>query len=370
MTIKPFLYAIMLLNLLVLVSCNFSEPIKLGYVATLSGRYSDIGLSGKNGVILAIEEANASGGVKGRQIDLVALDDKNSSEIAQQANQELIRKNPAVIIGHITSAMSVAGVNAVNGTDTLLISPTTRTTKLVNIDDNFFSIMAPLDSATLLQARHVRSLGLKKIAAVYDTENLDYTEDWVTQFERNFSGYSGTSVSRWKLQSSDRAAFSSIISQIVAQNPDGILIAAGAIDAALLCQLIRKSSSVPVFLASWAMTKDFINHGGTAAEGVYFSNPVDDEDSFPAYREFRRRYENRFGGQPDFVASYAYETTQVVLSALNRQDDSGKLKKSSLQGMSWFGLWGTASFNQFGDAVRENYIIKVVNGSFQKVDFQ
>ncbi|WP_094606437.1 hypothetical protein SPSIL_049820 [Sporomusa silvacetica DSM 10669] len=41
MTIKPFLYAILLLNLLVLVSCNFSQPIKLGYVATLSGRYTE-----------------------------------------------------------------------------------------------------------------------------------------------------------------------------------------------------------------------------------------------------------------------------------------------------------------------------------------
>jgi|GEM_PF-6092796 len=66
----------MLLVGLLTVSCAPDEPIKLGFVGGLSGRVADLGISGRDGATLAIEQKNAAGGIRGRKIKLIAVDDK------------------------------------------------------------------------------------------------------------------------------------------------------------------------------------------------------------------------------------------------------------------------------------------------------
>ena len=76
-------------------------PVKLGFVGGLTGKLSDMGTAVRNGVILAVEEANKEGGINGRQIVLITRDDKNDPEIALAVDRELINEGVVAIIGHI-----------------------------------------------------------------------------------------------------------------------------------------------------------------------------------------------------------------------------------------------------------------------------
>lgn len=52
--------------LLSLAACSPQEPIRLGFVGGLSGRVADLGIDGRDGVLLAVEMRNKSGGLKKR----------------------------------------------------------------------------------------------------------------------------------------------------------------------------------------------------------------------------------------------------------------------------------------------------------------
>ena len=59
-----------------MTSCSEEPPLKIGFVGGLTGRVADLGVAGRDAVILAIEEKNRSGGIAGRKVELVVRDDR------------------------------------------------------------------------------------------------------------------------------------------------------------------------------------------------------------------------------------------------------------------------------------------------------
>ena len=47
-----------------LTACSKDEPVRIGFVGGLTGRVADLGIAGRNGALLAVEERNAAGGIK------------------------------------------------------------------------------------------------------------------------------------------------------------------------------------------------------------------------------------------------------------------------------------------------------------------
>lgn len=82
-----------------------ADPIKVGVLQPLSGGLENLGQQGVQGTQLAIEEANAAGGVLGRQFELVIADDKTDPKTAVERTRELIQRDKVVgIFGPVTSA--------------------------------------------------------------------------------------------------------------------------------------------------------------------------------------------------------------------------------------------------------------------------
>ncbi len=82
-----------------------ADSIKVGVLQPLSGGLENLGQLGVQGTQLAIEEANASGGVLGRQFELVIADDKTDPKTAVERCRELIQRDKVVaIFGPVTSA--------------------------------------------------------------------------------------------------------------------------------------------------------------------------------------------------------------------------------------------------------------------------
>ena len=84
------------------------EPIKIGLVSTKSGAYSAMGVHVINGVKFAVEEANAKGGVDGRKIMLAEGDDESTPDAGRRVAEKLAREGHNLIIGPITSSISLA----------------------------------------------------------------------------------------------------------------------------------------------------------------------------------------------------------------------------------------------------------------------
>jgi branched-chain amino acid transport system substrate-binding protein len=100
----------------------------------LSGAYADLGIKGRDGVLLAVEKINAADGIAGRPIKLLARDDMGTPEGARVADKELIDAGTVAIIGHMTCRQTIAAMEIIKKAGVMLISPTISIEKLAVIE--------------------------------------------------------------------------------------------------------------------------------------------------------------------------------------------------------------------------------------------
>ncbi len=353
------------------IGCEKDEgPIKVGFVGGLTGRLSDLGTAGRDGVILAVEEINGKGGIHGRPIELITKDDKQNPKEALRVDQELLDDGVVAIIGHMTSTMSMAAIPLANNEKILMISPTTSTIKVSGIDDYFIRMLPPNNAETDHLARYAsKVLGLKKMAAVYDLSNRDYTEGFFNNFKKEFQRLGGEINTVLTITSGKDTDFVKSAESLLGAGPEGILIVTGARDAAMMSQRIRmKHSKILIFSCGWAMTEDLLHDGGPAVEGLVFSQLFDRESHDPAYMAFKKKFEERFGKTPNFAAALGYEAALVLFKALSENADPRELKTTILRQQTIMGLQGNFKMDKYGDPQRARLLMTVKNGEFKALE--
>lgn len=163
------------------------QPVQIGFIAGLTGKYADLGIDCRRGVELAIRKMNRDGGVAGRQIFLESRDDSQDKEQASIAVQALLQMKPEVIIGHATSSMTMATLPLVNASSTLLFSPTSSTVLLQDIDDNFLRTCSVSTVSARAMARYlIREKRVRRAGIIYDLGNEAYTKPWFESFRSAF----------------------------------------------------------------------------------------------------------------------------------------------------------------------------------------
>ena len=352
-----------------MISCSEQKPIKIGFVGGLSGRVADLGIGGRDGALLAVEHWNQNGGVNGRAVQLLVRDDQQDAETARKIVNQLLGEGVVAIIGHMTSSMSVTTVPLINATQIPMISPTTTTTALEGLDDYFFRVISSTTSYADKNARYqYETLGHRRIAAVLDTSNRAYTESWINGFEKSFESLGGEPVIKTEFRSSPEVDLAAVAREVLSSQPDGILILANSLDAALLCQQVRKlDSEVGLSTSEWAATERLVELGGRAVEGILISQFFDRDDLSSRYQEFKRAYIERYTREPGFAGVAAYDAVHATLSALARQSNGG-LKQAILSQATFEGVQGAIKMDQFGDSVRKTYLTTVYNGKFEAIE--
>ncbi|MFZ2305881.1 MAG: ABC transporter substrate-binding protein [Rhodoferax sp.] len=106
------------------------EPVKIGLVTSKSGGFATMGADVANGIKFAVEEANAKGGVDGRPIILAEGDDESTPDAGRRAAEKLARDGHNLLIGPITSAISLAINQNLTRWDAALIGTISKADKL------------------------------------------------------------------------------------------------------------------------------------------------------------------------------------------------------------------------------------------------
>ena len=359
-----------LLGLVCIVEgCSKPEPIKIGFVAGLTGRGADLGTSSLHGALLAVEKRNVSGGVSGRQIELIVRDDGQNPEIARRVVKELIEEKVVAIIGHVTSSMSMATVSVANEAKMLMISPTTTTNKLSGKDDHFFRVINPTRSyATKIAEFYRHNLKKSRIAFAYDKDNLSYSQGWMNDFRTSFEHEGGRVVAAVEFSSGPEVNFRNLAQELVSIQPDSILIVANALDAALICQQVRAlDPNIQIGTSEWASTEQVIELGGRAVEGVYQSQFIDRFNTHPEFLAFQQTYLKRFGKEPGFSGVTSFDAANVIIDALIQKKEGVSLKETVLSIGTFSGLQEQIVFDPYGDAPRKNFITVIKNGQFRVI---
>jgi branched-chain amino acid transport system substrate-binding protein len=342
------------------------EPVRIGFIGGISGRVADLGVGGRNGVLLAVEERNAHGGIKGRPVELIIRDDEQNPEIAGKVARELVEQKVTAIIGPMTSSMAQVLVPIVNKARLVTVSPTVTTSELSGLDDYFLRVLPDTNSYAPKSAHfHFEKLGLRRAAIIYDSGNNSYTVSWLKAFRKTFERLGGSVVAVDSYKSGGNVEFSPMVREALRHNPDLVVLVCNAVDAALLCQQVRKMSQrVTITVSEWGSTERFIELGGASVEGVYIAQFVDYDNKTQRYRNFQESYRKRFGQDPGFSAQGGYDAATVVMDALAGLKDGTPLKDAIFATGDFHGVQRRIVLDRFGDTRSSTYITVVKGGRF------
>ncbi len=369
-SISKVQFVVCIAILTLLTACQKPEPVRIGFLGGLSGRVADLGVAGRNGIQLAIEQRNDAGGINGRPIELIVRDDGQNPETAKLAVGELIGQGLELIIGPMTSSMAMAVMPQINASGTILLSPTVTTGDLGDKDDNFLRVIAMTNDYASKNARYLyEKRGIRTVAAIYDTGNRSYSEGWLNGFRTSFSASGGKIVLTRTFQSGKDTAFQPLVQELLSSKADSVLIIANAVDAALICQQVRKlDGRKQIAISEWGSTERFTELAGTAAEGVSVAQFLDRNDTSTRYRDFLGAYRARFKQEPGFAGVAGYDAAQIALEAYTARRKGETLKNVIIQKGKFQGVQQQLTINRFGDADRKTFTTVIRNGQYVTVD--
>lgn len=190
--------------------------------------------------MLAIDKINAAGGIAGKPVKLLFLDDMGTPEGARAADQNHINAGVVAILGHMTSSQSMAALSVVEKSGTVLLSPTTSTPRLTRQIDHFFRVIDDSGTEARFLARHILyKVKIKQVAAIYDKNNAAYTNTFLNAFRDEFQKNGGNLTDEIGYSSDEKSFFGPLVAQLQASDAKALVIISSALDGALIAQQSR-----------------------------------------------------------------------------------------------------------------------------------
>ncbi len=300
------------------------DPIVVGEFGSMTGSQATFGVSTDEGIKLAVAERNAAGGVLGRPIKLVLLDDAGKQQEAISSVSHLIEQDHAVaVLGEVASTLSIAGGQVAQRAGVPMISPSSTAAQVTQIG-NMISRVCFIDSFQgMIDAKFaVEQLKLTKAAVLYNKAQT-YSTGLRADFTRAFKRMGGTVVTAPSYGDGD-SDYSAQLTAIRDADPQFVYIPGYYTDVVNIARQARQMGITVPFVGSDGWSSDQLKNAGTALDGCYFSDHYAKEDTRPEVRQFQARFGKMFDGQvPDSMAACGYDAANLLFDAMARAKSLG-----------------------------------------------
>lgn len=298
--------------------------ILMGVDKAQTGGASFFDIAGANGMQIAIDEVNASGGIHGCKIATISGDAQTNTAVGGQVAQDMINKGVQILVVPDDLDLGIAAAQAGHKAGLLTLSAAASSTNFgTAVGSNFFNGGIGTDILGIDAAKFALSKGWKK-AYFVENQSLAYFTEQDTAY-KNTSGVTvvGTDVNN----SFTAADFSSTVSKIAAAKPDVIYNLLTFPPAGTLVKQLRAAGiKTPVIGDVTLDTRDLIELVGTtgvqdvyAVTIAYWVGAGKDPKTDPGMTKFAQEYQAKFGHFPEQTnAPTAYLFFLAVFKALNQ----------------------------------------------------
>lgn len=347
------------------------KVVHIGYISSISGKFSALGTSARNGALLAVEELNQQGGIDGREIEMHVKDDKGVPDNTLLICDEFFQNSIKLMIGPFTTASATALLPCINTKKILAIGPVTAGENLAGKDDMFIKLFPSTSEFGAAIAALALEKGIQTMAIINDQQNKPFGDTLISGFMPVYEKGKGKIIVNEDYISGQNIKFSELASKAVENRPKGALIIASAIDTALISQhLKKKEPDIQLFVSPWSMSKELISSGGKSVEGLMAYIPFDQKSTVEKFTEFQIKYQDRFKEPPPFVAAFNYEAVMLFSRTIEKSQDVSpeKVKQKMLQIKRFKGLQADYTINETGDAKRHLFLYQIRNKEITKIE--
>jgi branched-chain amino acid transport system substrate-binding protein len=318
--------------------------ILIGEYGSLTGSEASFGQETHNAIMMAVEEANATGGVNGRKIRILTEDDQSKAEEAANAVTKLITQNNVVaVLGEVASSSSLAAAPICQANKVPMITPSSTNPSVTEKGDYIFRVCF-LDSYQGQSMANYLTNELKmKTAALLIDMRSDYSTGLAQFFEQQFVKNGGRIVARQSYAKGDND-FRSQLTAVRAANPEVIFVPGYYNDIGQIAMQARDLGIQQPFAGGdgWESPK-LVEIGGKALEGSFYSTHYFPSDPNPIIQKFVTKYRQQHGRTPDGLAALAYDATLIAVDAIKRAGttDGPKLRDAIAATKDFHGVTGT-----------------------------
>jgi branched-chain amino acid transport system substrate-binding protein len=321
-----------------------ATTVKIGADLPVSGADATNGIPTRNGVILAIEEANEKPMPGGLKFELSSLDDavQGVHDPAQGAqNVKTFIADSAVLgmIGPFNSNVAKAEIPLTNDAGLVQISPSNTNVGLTKGDDakklrgshpdvnTYFRVCTTDDKQGAAGATFARKLGLKKAFIIDDNET--YGKGLADVFEASFAKDGGAVLGHEHITKGQQD-FKALLTKVHSQNPDMIFFGGTTASGG---GLLRKQMAdvgmrdIKYVGGDGISDEEFSKETGDMANNSYYTVAAPETSKLASAKAFVAAYQKRFHTNPGPYSANAYTGTQIIIAAVLKgiKENQGKL---------------------------------------------
>ncbi len=366
----------MLLLAAVAHAAQFKGGIKVGVPLPLSGRHAPFGEIIKNSFVLAADEVNAKGGVRGGyKLDLLFEDSRSDVQTARTVTEKLINQDKVVMLtGQYSSVETFPMTQMVQQYGTPFLVSTAAADEITQQGWKYiFRMVQPASEFDDgLKDFFEKVVKPKSMIILYEntlfgTSTAAAMKDWAT---RNH-----VEVAMYEPYDAGSADYRPLLLRVKEKKADVMYMVSYLLDAVLLMRQSKEVDLTPHAFAGAAAgfsILPFIKGAGDAAEDVLSSTMWEASVPYPGAAEYLKKYVARFGSPPSYHGAQGYAAVYVVADVLNRAaslspDDIVK----ALAGTDLMTMYGRIRFESYGKFQNQTklptFVIQAQKGKFVTV---
>ncbi len=340
--------------------------IKVGFNVPLTGFAAADGKSALDGAKLAIEQANAKGGVAGQKLELVVYDDQATAKEAVPVATKLVERDKVVAAvsgsysGSTRAAASIFQRGQVPYVVAYAIHPD------ITLAGNYmFRVSAMGEVQGRGGAKLVQNLGKQKVALI--TVKNDFGQALAAGFKEAAPKLGLNIVSEYEYGMADRQ-FGPLVSKVKADNPEVIYASGYFFNAGpLVSQLRAAGITAPIIGQEGYDSDKFIEIAGAASEGTLVTTSLDRDSDAPTTKAFLADYRQATGAGADMVAASSFTAVSVLVEGLRKTGGKGgEALRDALAAGSYDTPIGKLAFNDLHEVQKDLQIQIVKDKAFRR----
>lgn len=345
--------------------------IKIGVYASLTGCASLLGRMGQQGIRLAVEDINESGGVDGKEIRLIEYDDQSDSEAAVTAVRKMIEEDRVdAIIGSHTSGNILQTTELTEQAHVVQIGLGTSFVWTGVGNKYLFRSTASSKYFDELLLSAMERQGAKRIGILYS--ETDYAESGAKHMEALIEDCPQMELVWLKKHKIDENDYSTMFMRLNHMNIDSLILYTSSETASLQIRQLRQAGFQGAVYAPESFANSEVRRSaGDAAEGVVYACGYSIPDSpieavTPEERTFLEKFIQRYGTMPVAEAAYrGYDAMMLLAEAMRRADtlESEDIRDALVSIKGYKGIGGIFDFTDgSGDGIQTARLFRIVNG--------
>ena len=345
-----------------------SDEIKVGANFELTGNVANYGSATLDGLKLAVKEANDAGGVNGKKINLVTVDNKSEASEAVNAATKLISDDKVkVVVGPAVTANVMAESQVADDNKIPVIAPD-ATSPAVTVENDkvkpfiFRSCFIDPQQGDVMATFASKDLKAKT-AVVYVDSSSDYSKSLGQVFKEKFEAAGGKVVMEEAFLQKDQD-FKATLTKIKTANADVIFIPAYYEEVGKIVKQARELGITQPLLGTdgWDDTKVVDIAGASALNNTFFSSHYSEKDK--DVQSFIESFKTEYGHAPNVFAALGYDAGKMLIDAIKRagSDDPEKIQKALEETKDLQVGTGKITMDKNHNPIKSAVILEMKNG--------